>query len=50
MGHCRMAPLKLKELRKQLKELLDMEFMQASKASYNKLVLFKKTTGPSQYV
>ncbi|RVX02487.1 Transposon Ty3-I Gag-Pol polyprotein [Vitis vinifera] len=42
MGPYRMAPPKLEELRRQLKELLDTGFIQLSKAPYGTLVLFQK--------
>ena len=38
----KMAPLKLEELRRQLKELLDVRFIQPSKAPYGAPVLFQK--------
>ena len=41
MGPYRMAPPKPEELRRQLKELLDAEFIQPSKAPYGTLVLFQ---------
>ena len=42
MGPYRMAPLELEELRRQLKELLDVGFVQPSKAPYGASVLFQK--------
>ncbi|RVW92708.1 Retrovirus-related Pol polyprotein from transposon 297 [Vitis vinifera] len=42
MGPYRMAPLELEELRRQLKELLDVGFIQPSKAPYGASVLFQK--------
>ena len=42
MGPYRMAPLELEELRRQLKELLDVGFVQPSKAPYGAPVLFQK--------
>ena len=42
MGPYRMAPPELEELRRQLKELLDVGFIQPSKASYGTSVLFQK--------
>ena len=42
MGPYRMAPPKLEELRRQLKELLDVGFIQPSKAPYGVPVLFQK--------
>ena len=40
MGLYRMASLELEELRRQLKELLDVGFIQPSKDPYGALVLF----------
>ena len=42
MGPYKMAPLELEELRRQLKELLDVGFIQPSKAPYGMPVLFQK--------
>ena len=42
MGPYRMAPLKLEELRKQLKELLDTGFIRPSKAPFGAPVLFQR--------
>jgi len=42
MGPYRMAPPKLEELQKQLKELLDAGYIRPSKASYSAPVLFQK--------
>ena len=42
MGPYRMAPPELEELRRQLKELLDVGFIHPSKAPYGALVLFQK--------
>ena len=42
MGPYRMAPLELEELRRQLKELLDVGFVQPAKAPYDVPVLFQK--------
>ena len=42
MGPYRMAPPKLEELRKQLKELLDDRYIRLSKAPYGTPVLFQK--------
>ena len=42
MGPYRMASLEVKELSRQLKELLDSRFIQPSKASYDASVLFQK--------
>lgn len=42
MGQCRMAPLELKELKRWPKELLDVVFIQPSKASYDMSMLFQK--------
>ena len=42
MGPYRMAPPELEELRRQLKELLDVGFIQPSKAPYGASVLFQK--------
>jgi hypothetical protein len=38
----RMSPMELAELRKQLEELIDSEFIRPSKAPYGALVLFQK--------
>jgi len=42
MGPYRMAPPELKELQKQLKELLDARYIRPSKAPYGAPVLFQK--------
>ncbi|KAL4020675.1 hypothetical protein IC575_019456 [Cucumis melo] len=42
MAPYRMAPLELEELRRQLKELLDVGYIQPSKAPYGAPVLFQK--------
>ncbi|GFS29830.1 hypothetical protein Acr_00g0008700 [Actinidia rufa] len=42
MAPYRMAPPELEELRRQLKELLDVVFIQPSKSSYGALVLFQR--------
>ena len=42
MGPYKMTPLKLEELRRKLKELLDVGFIQPSKAPYGASILFQK--------
>ena len=42
MGPYRMAPPELEELRRRLKELPNVGFIQSSKAPYGALILFQK--------